>query len=439
VWKLEHGIQQYRLHIKLAFFKDITVPVPDQTNSRFNPAFATVTTLFFTWGFVTATIDPLVPGVRSVFSLSYAESMLTQFAFFLAYGVISLPAAVVLEKLGYAKTVIVALGAMIAGCLLMPVATHADSYWVVLCALFVIAGGITLLQVAANPLAAMLGKPEGSHFRLTLSQTFNSLGTVLAPIIGSYVILRGGVFAGATNAAARAVTLRNVDTQFLAIAVVIVLLTVFIWSMRRLLSVPHELDDANASPLAAFGSRWALFGAFAIFLYVGAEVSISSIMINFLHQKQILNADFDKAGRLLGLFYWGGAMVGRALGSIVLTRVPASRVLAFAACAALLLCLVVTQAGTVGEIAGIAALAVGFFNSIMFPTIFTLTLERSTAPTAATSGLLCMAIVGGAVLPVITGFTADHAGLALAFLVPAFSYVCIAIFAWNGPARAATM
>jgi MFS transporter, FHS family, L-fucose permease len=402
--------------------------------ARFNPAFATVTTLFFMWGFVTATIDPLVPGVRSVFSLSYAESMLTQFAFFLAYGVVSLPAALVLEKLGYARTIVLSLAAMIAGCLLMPVATHANSYGFVLVALFVIAAGITQLQVAANPLAALLGKPEGSHFRLTLSQAFNSLGTVLAPILGSYIMLRGGVFSGAVNAASRDATLRNVDVQFLFIAAIIVVLTLFIWGMRRLLSVPHELDDANASPLAAFGSRWALFGGLAIFLYVGAEVSISSIMINFLHQPQVMAESYERAGRLLGLFYWGGAMVGRTLGSIALTRLPASRVLAFAACAALVLCLVVTQAGTVGMMAGAAALAVGFFNSIMFPTIFTLTLERSSAPTAATSGLLCMAIVGGAVLPVITGFTADHVGIALAFLVPAVSYACITIFALNSPA-----
>ena len=176
----------------------------DSNSGRFNPAFATVTTLFFMWGFVTASIDPLVPSVRAVFSLSYAESMLTQFAFFLAYGVVSLPAAVILEKLGYAHTILLAVGAMLAGCLLMPVATHLNAYWFVLAALFVIAAGITQLQVAANPLAAMLGKPEGSHFRLTLSQTFNSLGTVLAPIIGSYLILRGGVFKGAVNAASRA-------------------------------------------------------------------------------------------------------------------------------------------------------------------------------------------------------------------------------------------
>jgi len=416
----------------------------DSNSGRFNPAFATVTTLFFMWGFVTASIDPLVPSVRAVFSLSYAESMLTQFAFFLAYGVVSLPAAVILEKLGYAHTILLAVGAMLVGCLLMPVATHLNAYWFVLAALFVIAAGITQLQVAANPLAAMLGKPEGSHFRLTLSQTFNSLGTVLAPIIGSYLILRGGVFKGAVNAASRDVTLRSVDTQFIAIAVILVLLGLFLWRLRRLLHVPHELDDANASPFAAFFSRWALFGGLAIFLYVGAEVSIGSIMINFLHQPSILDVSYETAGRLLSL-YWGGAMVGRALGSAVLIRAPADRVLAAAAIVALLLCFVVTQESSLvtpifggmaaGRIAGVAALAVGFFNSIMFPTIFTLTLERSTAPTPSTSGLLCMAIVGGAVLPVLTGYAADHIGLATAFFVPLASYVCIAIFALAGARR----
>jgi FHS family L-fucose permease-like MFS transporter len=396
------------------------------------------------WGFVTASIDPLVPSVKAVFSLTYAESMLTQFAFFLAYGVISLPAAFILEKLGYARTILLALGAMLVGCLLMPVATHFSSYWFVLIALFVIAGGITQLQVAANPLAALLGPAKGSHFRLTLSQTFNSLGTVLAPIIGSYLILRDGVFGGVASVAAREATLRNVDKQFLAIAVILVLLGLFLWRLRDLLRVPQEASGAAVSPFAAFASKWALFGGLAIFLYVGAEVSIGSIMINFLHHPSIMNVSFAEAGRLLS-FYWGGAMVGRALGSAVLIRVPADRVLAAAAVIAMLLCLVVTQqSGFVtllfgslkaGQVAGIAAIAVGFFNSIMFPTIFTLTMERSDAPTPSTSGLLCMAIVGGAILPVITGYIADHAGLTLAFFVPLVSYICIALFALAGASR----
>jgi len=403
-----------------------------KNGARLISAFVTVTTLFFMWGFVTASIDPLVPSVKAVFSLSYAESMLTQFAFFMAYGLVSIPAAFVLEKVGYARTILISLGAMILGCLLMPVATHADAYGFVLVALFVIAAGITQLQVAANPLAAQLGSPERSHFRLTLSQTFNSLGTVIAPYLGSYLILRGGVFAGAANAESRSATLRNVDTQFLLIAGIIVLLALFIWWLRGLLHVPSEAEDRNASPFAAFSSRWALFGGLAIFLYVGAEVSIGSIMINYLHQPAIMNVSFDQAGRLLS-FYWGGAMVGRALGSAVLIRVPASRLLAFNAAVALLLCLFVTQAS--GPMAGYAAIAVGFFNSIMFPTIFTLTLERAHAPTASTSGLLCTAIVGGAFLPLLTGWTADHAGISTAFVVPFVAYICILIFALAGARR----
>ena len=407
-----------------------------KNGARLISAFVTVTTLFFMWGFVTASIDPLVPSVKAVFSLSYAESMLTQFAFFMAYGLVSIPAAFVLEKVGYSRTILISLGAMILGCLLMPIATHADAYGFVLVALFVIAAGITQLQVAANPLAAQLGSPERSHFRLTLSQTFNSLGTVLAPYLGSYLILRGGVFAGSANAVSRAATLRNVDTQFLLIAGIIVLLALFIWWLRGLLHVPSEAEDRNASPFAAFASRWALFGGLAIFLYVGAEVSIGSIMINYLHQPAIMNVSFEHAGRLLS-FYWGGAMVGRALGSAVLIRVPASRLLAFNAAVAVLLCLFVTQAS--GSMAGYAAIAVGFFNSIMFPTIFTLTLERAHAPTASTSGLLCTAIVGGAFLPLLTGWTADRAGISTAFVVPFVAYICILIFALAGARRRAVV
>jgi FHS family L-fucose permease-like MFS transporter len=231
----------------------------------------------------------------------------------------------------------------------------------------------------------------------------------------------------------RAVTLGNISTEFLIIASLIALLAVFIWCLRRLLHVPQEELEATASPFAAFKSRWALFGGLAIFLYVGAEVSIGSMLIAFLHQNTILGVSFERAGSMLS-FYWGGAMVGRLLGSVVLIRVPASRALAFAAAIALLLCLFVTQAG--GSIAGYAALAVGLFNAIMFPTIFSLTLERSHAPASSTSGLLCMAIVGGAILPVITGLTADHIGLSAAFFVPFASYACILVFALAGSRRA---
>jgi MFS transporter, FHS family, L-fucose permease len=394
-------------------------------------AFVSVTTLFFAWGFITSMIDPLIPSVRAIFSLSYAESMLTQFAFFMAYGIVSLPAAALVARAGYGRAILWALGAMVVGCLVMPLATHLKTYELVLVALFIIAGGITVLQVAANPLAAALGPPQRSHFRLTFSQAFNSLGTVIGPYLGAMVMLRGGIFAeGGTSAdaAQQGESLRNIDTSFLLIVAMIVLLGVLIWRFRTRLesAAPPPAGKATASPLTALSSRWALLGAVAIFLYVGAEVSIGSIMINFLHQSDVLGVTLVRAGQLLSL-YWLGAMVGRFIGSALLTRVAAAWLLAIAAAVASLLCLIVSQVG--GEIAAGAAIAVGLFNSIMFPVIFTVTLERSTASSAATSGLLCMAIVGGAILPVIAGLIADSAGLHAAFLLPMAAYAFISLIA----------
>jgi len=392
-------------------------------------AFISVTTLFFAWGFITAMIDPLIPSVRAIFSLSYAESMLTQFAFFMAYGVVSLPAAALVARAGYGRSILLALAAMVAGCLVMPLATHLRTYELVLVALFIIASGITVLQVAANPLAAALGPPERSHFRLTFSQAFNSLGTVIAPYLGAMVMLRGGLFTeGGSGAAAQGESLRNIDTSFLIIVVMIVLLGLLIWRFRARLeaAATAPAGGATASPLAALTSRWAVLGAAAIFLYVGAEVSIGSIMINFLHQSDVLGVTLVRAGQLLSL-YWMGAMVGRFIGSALLTRVPAARLLAVAAAVAALLCFTVSQVG--GGLAAWAAIAVGLFNSIMFPVIFTVTLERSTASSAATSGLLCMAIVGGAILPVVAGLIADSVGLHAAFLLPMAAYAFISVFA----------
>ncbi len=395
-------------------------------------AFVSVTTLFFAWGFITSMIDPLIPSVRAIFSLSYAESMLTQFAFFMAYGVVSLPAAALVARTGYARSILIALAAMVAGCLVIPLATHLRTYELVLVALFIIASGITVLQVAANPLAAALGPPERSHFRLTFSQAFNSLGTVIGPYLGATVMLRGGVFsdgAGTADAAAQqGESLRNIDTSFLIIVALIVLLGVLMFRFRARLdgAAPPPATGSTASPLSALRSRWALLGATAIFLYVGAEVSIGSMMTNFLHGSDVLGVSIDRAGQLVSL-YWLGAMVGRFIGSALLTRIPAARLLAVAAGVAALLCLTVSQVG--GELAAGAALSIGLFNSIMFPVIFTVTLERSTASSAATSGLLCMAIVGGAILPVLSGLIGDAAGLHAAFLLPMAAYACISLIA----------
>ena len=394
--------------------------------------FMSVTTLFFAWGFITATIDPLIPSVRAIFSLSYTESMLTQFAFFMAYGVVSLPGAALVARAGYGRSIVIALVAMIAGCLIIPLATHLGTYELVLVALFIIASGITVLQVAANPLAAALGPPHRSHLRLLFAQAFNSLGTVIAPFLGAAIMLSGGIFAaedGVSSAASRRQeSLGSIDTAFFIIVGMIALLTVLILIFRKRMeaAAPSLAAGPRTPVLYALSSRWAVFGAIAIFLYVGAEVSIGSIMINFLHSGDVLDVSLEQAGKLLS-FYWLGAMVGRFIGSGLLVAVPASRLLALFALAAAALCLTVSQ--TTGDVAAYAAIAVGLFNSIMFPVIFTLTLERSTASQAATSGLLCMAIVGGAILPLLVGALADKAGLHASFLVPMAAYVAISVFA----------
>lgn len=394
-------------------------------------AFASVTTLFFAWGFITVTVDPLIAAMKSIYSLSYAEVMLTQFAFFMAYAVVSLPGAALVSRMGYARSILTALGIMVVGCLWAPFATRVGTFGLVLVSLFIIASGITILQVAANPLAASLGPPERSHFRLTLSQAFNSLGTAIAPYLASTVLLAGGIFAvreGANvTAAQRAESLRHIDFGFLCVAGLIVLLALFIWSVRAKFTVatPDDAAAEHGSVTEALRSRWAVLGAAAIFLYVGSEVSIGSAMTNFLHRPDVFGISLEQAGKWLSL-YWGGAMVGRFIGSALLTRLRAAGLLAGAAAVAAILCLAISNAP--GALAGWAALSVGLFNSIMFPVIFTLTLERSTASGAATSGLLCMAIVGGAVLPVIVGHVADAAGLRAAYVVPTVAYVCISAF-----------
>ena len=391
-------------------------------------AFAYVTTLFFAWGFVTSVIDPLVASVRAVFHLNYTEAMLTQFAWFIAYGVASLPAAAILSRLGYSMSILAALGAMLVGCLMMPAATSLELYPGVLAALFVIASGVTLLQVAANPLSAALGKPERSHFRLTLSQAFNSLGTVLGPRLGAGVMLTGGVFAaGAAAEVSRTQSLRAIDVAFLVVGAFFLAVGLLIWSARkRIDAAAPDRSAIGGAPWAAVRSGWALFGALAIFLYVGSEVSIGSMLTNFLHDN-IAGITMQGAGEMVS-FYWGAAMVGRFLGSALLTRAPAGVVLSIVALCASAFCLAVTQLA--GGAGAYVALAIGFFNAIMFPVIFTLTLERSTAPASATSGLLCMAIVGGAALPVLSGKVADLTGaLAPAFFVPMAGYLGVTLFA----------
>ncbi len=396
-------------------------------------AFAYVTTLFFAWGFATSLIDPLIAAVRRVFDLTTAEAMLTASAWFIAYAVVSVPAAAVLGRLGYSRSIISALAVMVLGCLIVPVATIVDRYELVLLGLFVIASGVTLLQVAANPLVAALGSRKSSHARLNFSQFFNSLGTTVGPWLGSNVLLTGGVFAAGAvvTVATRDESLRSIDFAFLALGGFFAVVAFFIFTARKKINqaAASASDEGTASsPLKAFGSKWALFGALALFIYVGSEVTIGGILTNFLASPTILNIPEADAGRMVSL-YWGGAMVGRLIGALLLTRVRAGVLLTVNTAIAAILCIVVTQ--TDGMTAAYAAIAVGFFNSIMFPTIFTLTLERSTAPASATSGLLCTAIVGGAVLPYLAGLLVDDVSHVFnpAFYVPVAGYALLTVFA----------
>ena len=386
-------------------------------------AFAAVTTLFFAWGFITSNNDPLIVALRAAFSLNYTEALLTQIVFFVAYGLLSLPAAWLTSRIGPIDMIIGALGMMALGCLLVVGSTDFATFWPILGALFVLASGFTALQVAANPLAADLGPPERSHFRLNFAQAFNSLGVVMGVHFGSIVML--GSPTGENGSGA---FLGAVDRAFLIMSGLLAGLVLVFAMLRGFLqrAAPHGLPGPSGM-FEAVRSRWAIFGATAIGLYVGAEVSVGSIMINFLNQPDVLGLSLEEAGGYLANFYWGGALCGRIVGTLLLTRFRATRLLAGCGLTAALLCIAVLASN--GPVAGFAALAIGFFNSIMFPTIFTLTLERSGVSQSATSGLLCLAIFGGALLPIAVGSIADSFGLGASFVVPLAAYCFIALFA----------
>lgn len=410
------------------------------TVQRSSSAFFYVTILFFIWGGVTSVNDILIPAVKQIFSLTDTESFLTQFAFFMAYGIISLPAAALLGRLGPSKSIVTALAVMVLGCLMMPLATSLRVYGIALAALFVIASGITLLQVAANPLSAALGDPKHSHFRLVLSQTFNSLGTVVGPYLAAHTLLKGGLFdGGAATEEKIAYSLSRIDLAYGFIAAAIVVPAIFIWHQRTLIDNASPENAVQSSVLGALSDRWALFGALAIFLYVGAEVSIGSTMANFLQQNDVMAVSALTAGSMVSL-YWSGAMLGRLGGSVLLgLRIPAAPLLGGFALVASALCL--TVANLSGPAAGYSAISIGLFNSIMFPVIFSLTIERSRAAASATSGLLCVAIVGGALVPLLFAQIADVTGSRFtAFFVPLTCYLIIALFglsAWRAGRNAA--
>ncbi|ENZ81951.1 MULTISPECIES: sugar MFS transporter [Caulobacter] len=400
--------------------------------------------LFFAWGFSTCLVDLVAPALKSLFKLNNFQTALTQTCFFGAYFLMSLPSSWVLSRLGYLRAVVVGLVVMMVGCLLFAPAANTGVYYGFLGALFILASGITLLQVAANPLVALLGKSETASSRLTFAQFLNSFGTYLAPFVGSALILKhiekapdAAVLSPAQLEALRHTQAHAVQTPYMIIASGLLVLALLFWVLRKNDKAPQaEAAAGLGEMLALLKYKRLAFAVLCIFVYVGAEVSIGTFMTSYLAQPSTLGLSLSAAGKMLS-WYWGGAMVGRLLGSVVLARVSPGKVLT--CCALVAVALITTSALTSGVTAGYALLAVGLFNSIMFPTIFTLGIDGMGKKTPAASGLLCMAIVGGAVIPPVTGFTADHIGsLGLAMFVPAVCYLVIAAFGWSArePAKA---
>lgn len=392
------------------------------------PALVVLTTLFFMMGFITCMNDILIPHLKDIFELTYVQAMLIQFCFFTAYAIMSIPMGYLVGKIGYKNGVISGFVLTAIGCLLFYPAAGSHSYATFLGALFILASGVTLLQVAGNPYVTLLSKPGKESATLTLVQAFNSLGTTIAPQIGAFLIL-----ADATQTVSKAEQISSVQIPYLGLAGLLIILAVFVKMIRlpdaRKIA-EEESEHNHDGKHSVWQYRHLVFGTAGIFCYVGAEVSIGSLLVSVLGYLKGL--DHASAAKYLS-FYWGGAMVGRFLGSAIMAKIAPNRYLAFNATAAVALLGVSMLAGKASaDIAMWALLAIGFFNSIMFPTIFSLATKGLGRFTSSASGVLCTAIVGGAVVPVVQGWAADTYGLMISFVVSAICYVYIVFFAIKG-------
>jgi MFS transporter, FHS family, L-fucose permease len=408
--------------------------------SSYRSAFAMVTTLFFMWGFLTSLNDILIPHLKAIFDLNYAEALLIQFAFFSSYAAFGVPSGKVVEWIGYQRTMVVGLSTMGLGALLFIPAANMPSFPLFLTALIILAAGITALQVAANPYVSVLGPPHTASSRLNLTQAFNSLGTTIGPPLGGWLILRGAEktvenTSGMSPAVLHAYRIQQAATvkfPYLAITLALVVLALAI----ALYNFPRLDTTRDFRPIKDGGRKHSIWryphvvlGAVGIFVYVGAEVSIGSFLINYFGQSYIAGMSALAAANYV-LFYWGGAMTGRFIGSAVLQKVKAGTLLSI--CAVIAMLLVLTSILTTGHIAMWSILLVGLFNSIMFPSIFTLGIAEMGPLTGEASGLLVTAIVGGAIIPEIQGVLADKIGIHHAFFIPVLCYLFIAYYGWKG-------
>jgi FHS family L-fucose permease-like MFS transporter len=409
---------------------------PDSSSSYKGPL-AVVTTLFFMWGFLTCLNDILVPHLKSIFDLNYRQVMLVQFAFFGAYFLFSIPSAKIIDWIGYQRSMVMGLLAMGVGAFLFVPAASVPSYPLFLAALVVLAAGITCLQVAANPYVTVLGKPETASSRLNLTQAFNSLGTFLAPFFGGLLILSAApkameeIRAMAPDAlqAYRLHEAATVKTPYVGLGIALVVLAAAIGSFKlpKIPQAQHKVGEKVNDSIWKHPNL--IFGAIGIFVYVGAEVAIGSFLVNYFSQPEI-GGMTEKVAASFVAFYWGGAMVGRFIGSGLLQKMKTGQLLGICAvCAAALV--TISMIGT-GHFAMWSIILVGFFNSIMFPSIFTLGVAELGPLTGDGSGIMIMAIVGGAIIPLAQGVIADRIGIHHAFFLPVICYLYIVFFALSG-------
>ncbi len=404
-------------------------------------AMAMVTTLFFMWGFLTALNDILVPHLRSIFELNYTRVMLINSAFFGSYFVFAIPAGMVIEKIGYKKTMVVGLLIMAVGALLFVPAANVPSFELFLAALVVLAAGVTALQVAANPYVTVLGPSRTASSRLNLTQAFNSLGTTIAPYIGGILILAAAPLSSSQLQQLSAPALLayrqheassvKIPYVFIAVALTALALAIAMFNLPKIEQTREfrPMGEVDTAARDLWKQRQLVLGALGIFLYVGAEVAIGSFLINYFTQPEIGNMTVKAAAGLVSL-YWLGAMIGRFIGSAGLQKLPTRAVLGTVAVVACVL--VVISMLSTGWLAMVTIILVGLFNSVMFPSIFALGVEGLGPLTAKGSGLLVQAIVGGAIIPVAEGALADRIGIHHAFILPALCYIYIAFYGYKG-------
>src|ERR1700722_15363619 len=398
---------------------------------------AVVTTLFFMWGFLTCLNDILVPHLKPIFDLNYTEVMLIQFAFFGAYFLFSIPSAKVVDWIGYQRSMVMGLLTMGVGAFLFVPAASVPSFPLFLVALIVLAAGITCLQVAANPYVTVLGKPETASSRLNLTQAFNSLGTFLAPFFGGLLILSAApkameeIRAMAPDAlqAYRLQEAATVKTPYVGLSIALVVLAAAIGSFKlpKIPQAQHKVGEKVNDSIWKHPNL--IFGAIGIFVYVGAEVAIGSFLVNYFSQPEI-GGMTEKVAASFVAFYWGGAMVGRFIGSGLLQKMKTGQLLGI--CSVCAAGLVAISMLSTGHFAMWSIILVGFFNSIMFPSIFALGVAELGPLTGDGSGIMIMAIVGGAIVPELQGWIADHIGIHHAFFLPVICYLYILFFALSG-------